>query len=56
MTRCQILSTVWGNEHHDDIEYLRAYAQQLRAKLGDDPTNLRYFETEPSTGYRLKAE
>jgi two-component system KDP operon response regulator KdpE len=56
MTHRQILSTVWGEEHRDDIEYLRVYVRQLRAKLGDDPANPRYFETEPGVGYRLKSE
>jgi two-component system, OmpR family, KDP operon response regulator KdpE len=56
MTHRQILSAVWGEEHSEDIEYLRVYVRQLRAKLGDDPAKPHYFETELGVGYRLKAE
>lgn len=56
LTHRQILTAVWGDGHHDDVEYLRVYMRQLRAKLGDDPTNPRYFETEPGVGYRLRIE
>ena len=56
MTHRQILSAIWGDEHREDIEYLRVYVRQLRAKLNDDPANPRFFETEPGVGYRLKAE
>jgi two-component system KDP operon response regulator KdpE len=56
MTHRQLLSAVWGEAHHDDVEYLRVYVRQLRAKLGDDPANPRFIETEPGVGYRLKAE
>lgn len=56
LTHRQILSAVWGDQHRDDVEYLRVYVRQLRTKLGDDPANPRYFETEPGVGYRLKAE
>ncbi|MGH6890740.1 MAG: winged helix-turn-helix domain-containing protein [Dongiaceae bacterium] len=56
MTHRQILGTVWGDAHRDDVEYLRVYVRQLRQKLGDDPVSPRYLETEPGVGYRLKAE
>jgi two-component system KDP operon response regulator KdpE len=56
MTHRQILSALWGEAHHDDVEYLRVYVRQLRAKLGDDPADPRFIETEPGVGYRLKAE
>ena len=56
MTHRQLLSAVWGEAHRDDVEYLRVYVRQLRAKLGDDPADPRFIETEPGVGYRLKAE
>jgi two-component system KDP operon response regulator KdpE len=56
MTHRQILTAVWGEAHRDDVEYLRVYVRQLRQKLGDDPVNPRFIETEPGVGYRLKAE
>ncbi len=56
ITHRQILGTLWGEDHHDDIEYLRVYIRQLRAKLGDDPADPRDLETEPGVGYRLRAD
>lgn len=56
MTHRQILSALWGEAHRDDVEYLRVYVRQLRAKLGDDPAAPRYIETEPGVGYRMKGE
>jgi two-component system KDP operon response regulator KdpE len=56
MTHRQILTQIWGEAHRDDVEYLRVYVRQLRGKLGDDPAEPRFIETEPGVGYRLKAE
>ena len=56
MTHRQLLSAVWGEAHRDDVEYLRVYVRQLRAKLGDDPADPRFIETEPGVGYRLRSE
>lgn len=56
MTHRQILTALWGEAHRDDVEYLRVYVRQLRAKLGDDPANPRFIETEPGVGYRMKGE
>ncbi len=56
MTHRQLLIAVWGEAHRDDVEYLRVYVRQLRSKLGDDPANPRFIETEPGVGYRLRAE
>lgn len=56
MTHRQLLSAVWGEAHRDDVEYLRVYVRQLRAKLGDDPADPRFIETEPGVGYRLRLE
>ena len=56
MTHRQLLGALWGEAHRDDVEYLRVYVRQLRSKLGDDPADPRFIETEPGVGYRLKAE
>ncbi len=56
MTHRQLLVAVWGEAHRDDVEYLRVYVRQLRTKLGDDPADPRWIETEPGVGYRLKGE
>ena len=53
VTQRQILSSVWGEAHADDTQYLRVYVGQLRSKLGDDATSPRYIRTEPGVGYRL---
>ncbi|WP_226584222.1 response regulator [Acuticoccus sediminis] len=55
VTQRQILGEVWGERHLDDTQYLRVYVGQLRAKLGDDPSNPRFIRTEPGIGYRFLA-
>lgn len=52
LTHRQILTTVWGPAHTEDIQYLRVLIGQLRQKLGADDL----IETEPGIGYRLKAD
>ena len=53
VTHRQILREVWGPAHIDDVHYLRIYIGHLRQKLGDDPANPQYIESEPGVGYRL---
>jgi two-component system KDP operon response regulator KdpE len=36
-----------------DVHYLRIYIGHLRQKLGDDPANPQFIESEPGVGYRL---
>lgn len=48
-----LLESVWGTAHRDDVQYLRVYIAQLRAKLGDDPVQPRYISSEQGIGYRL---
>jgi two-component system KDP operon response regulator KdpE len=50
-----LLREVWGEGHGSDVQYLRVYVGQLRAKLEPDPTRPRYLFTEPGVGYRLRA-
>lgn len=50
-----LLETVWGPSHRDDVQYLRVYIAQLRAKLGDDPEQPRFIGSEQGIGYRLLA-
>jgi two-component system KDP operon response regulator KdpE len=47
-----ILKCVWGSEHAD-VQYLRVYISQLRAKLEAEAGIPRYIISEPSVGYRL---
>lgn len=49
-----LLKAVWGNERAD-IQYLRVYVGQLRAKLEPDPADPRYLLSDPGVGYRLSA-
>jgi two-component system, OmpR family, KDP operon response regulator KdpE len=53
VTHRQILREVWGPAHVEDVHYLRIYIGHLRQKLGDDPANPQFIESEPGVGYRL---
>jgi two-component system, OmpR family, KDP operon response regulator KdpE len=48
-----LLGAVWGEACEDQAEYLRVFVGQLRKKLESDPSNPRYFVTEPWVGYRF---
>ncbi|HRK63463.1 MAG TPA: response regulator [Terricaulis sp.] len=48
----ELLKAVWGSERAD-IQYLRVYLGQLRAKLEPDPANPRYLLSDQGVGYRL---
>jgi two-component system KDP operon response regulator KdpE len=48
-----LLADVWGPEHVDQLQYLRLYMGQLRAKLEDRPAEPQWLLTEPGVGYRL---
>jgi two-component system KDP operon response regulator KdpE len=49
----KLLSSVWGSEYANQVEYLRTFVRQLRKKLEDDPTAPRYLLTESHVGYRF---
>lgn len=53
VTHRQLLSDVWGPEHVDQLQYLRLYMGQLRAKLEARPAEPQWLLTEPGVGYRL---
>ncbi|MBA3581234.1 MAG: response regulator transcription factor [Gammaproteobacteria bacterium] len=53
LTHGYILKNIWGPTHEDDVQYLRVYIGQLRAKLNDDPTQPRYIANELGVGYRM---
>lgn len=56
LTNRQLLSTVWGDAHREDLELLRTHIRGLRAKLGEDVHTPRYLLTDPGNGYILKIE
>ena len=51
VTHRQLLTTVWGPAHADDVQYLRVYIGHLRQKLGVEAAPM--ITTEPGIGYRL---
>lgn len=53
VTHRQLLTDVWGAEHVDQLQYLRLYMGQLRAKLESRPAEPQWLLTEPGVGYRL---
>ncbi len=55
ITHGQILTSVWGRSHLDDVQYLRIIVQRLRQKLEADPASPRIIVTEARVGYRFGA-
>ena len=55
MTHATLLAKVWGREYVDEVDYIRVYIRRLRDKLGDDPDDPRYIQTERGLGYRFIA-
>ena len=53
ITHAQLLKTIWGPAHTEDVEYLRVTARALRLKLEPDPSRPRHIRNEPGIGYRL---
>lgn len=53
VTHRQILTAVWGPAHRDDMQYLRVFIGQIRAKIEPDPGNPTVIRTEPGVGYRF---
>jgi two-component system KDP operon response regulator KdpE len=51
----QLLREVWGPQYATETNYLRVYLAQIRRKLEPDPSQPRYFLTEPRMGYRFEA-
>jgi two-component system KDP operon response regulator KdpE len=55
LTHREILKTVWGAAHGEDMQYLRVYVRQLREKLEENPTLPKLIITAPGVGYRMEA-
>lgn len=53
ITHARLLSSVWGPEYGNELEYLRTFVRQLRKKLEDDPASPRYLLTDAYVGYRF---
>lgn len=50
-----LLTSVWGPEYADDIDFLRVYVWRLRKKLEADSERPRWILTERGFGYRFAA-
>ncbi len=53
LTHRNILETVWGPAHLEDVAYLRVFVGQLRQKIEDTPSEPALIQTEPGIGYRF---
>lgn len=54
VTQRQVLQEVWGPQYEKETNYLRVYFAGLRRKLEPNPSQPRYFITEPGMGYRFE--
>ncbi|MBV9078766.1 MAG: response regulator transcription factor [Methylobacteriaceae bacterium] len=55
LTHGQLLRSVWGPAHEQDLEYLRVTVRALRRKLEVSPSRPTLIVNEPGVGYRLSA-
>jgi two-component system, OmpR family, KDP operon response regulator KdpE len=53
-THARLLTSVWGTEYGNEVEYLRTFVRQLRLKLEDDPSSPEYILTDSYIGYRFR--
>jgi two-component system KDP operon response regulator KdpE len=53
VTHLQLLRTVWGPGHEQDVEYLRVAARGVRKKLEGVDVDMSLIRNEPGVGYRL---
>jgi two-component system KDP operon response regulator KdpE len=55
VTARQLLDAVWGPEYTDETGYIRVHLAHVRRKLEPNPSQPRYFLTEPGMGYRFES-
>jgi two-component system KDP operon response regulator KdpE len=53
VTYGKLLTSVWGPDYRQEVDYLRTFVRQLRKKIEDDPANPRYLLTDAYVGYRF---
>ncbi len=51
-----LLRRVWGPEYVGEDRYVKVFVNKLRQKLGDDPKEPRYIQTEWGVGYKVAAQ
>jgi two-component system, OmpR family, KDP operon response regulator KdpE len=54
VTQRQLLQAVWGPAYETETNYLRVHLAAIRRKLEADPSQPRFFITEPGIGYRFE--
>jgi two-component system, OmpR family, KDP operon response regulator KdpE len=53
LTHKELLISLWGPAHGQDMQYLRVFIGQLRQKIEADPSAPKLIRTLPGIGYRL---
>jgi two-component system, OmpR family, KDP operon response regulator KdpE len=53
VTHRTLLTSVWGPAHAEDLQYLRVFIGQVRAKIEKDATQPKIIQTVPGVGYRF---
>lgn len=53
LTHGTLLKDVWGPAHAQDLQYLRVFIRQIRAKIETDESEPAVILTEPGVGYRF---
>jgi two-component system KDP operon response regulator KdpE len=53
VTYAKLLTSVWGADCREEVEYLRTFVRQLRKKIEDDPSSPLYLLTDVYVGYRF---
>lgn len=46
-----LLERIWGAKYLGDVQSLKVFVRRLRQKLGDDPEQPRYIQSEWGIGY-----
>ena len=53
ITHRQLLTSVWGPGHMEDLHYVRVHMANLRKKIEDDASMPKHIITESGVGYRF---
>jgi two-component system, OmpR family, KDP operon response regulator KdpE len=53
VTYGKLLTSVWGPDYRQEVDYLRTFIRQLRKKIETDPSNPKYLLTDAYVGYRF---
>ncbi|HZZ30891.1 MAG TPA: response regulator [Phenylobacterium sp.] len=56
LTHKDLLISLWGPAHVEDMQYLRVFIGQLRQKIEADPSEPKLILTQPGIGYRFMAD